>query len=164
MKIHRSSLPATAVVIGLLAFTAVGAQPAWSHDRFGFRVGTTMDPDDTFVGAEALLSMGSGGLYFNPNVEYVFRDGVTDLSLNADFHLDFSESSRVFFWVGAGLAGIYTNPDGPAAGHTDPGLNLFTGLGFRAGRVIPYFQPKLVIVDEGGRNRNHGVLTFGIRF
>jgi hypothetical protein len=160
MRTLRRRFQTGIVALGLLALAhAAEARYSGDGEMFGFRVGSTTDPDDMFIGAEALVHVGSA-LYFNPNVEYIFREGSTDLVLNGDFHIDFLTSGRTFFWVGAGIAGLYTNPDGPAEGGLDAGLNLFTGLGIRAGRAIPYLQPKLVIQD----GKNHGMLAFGVRF
>jgi hypothetical protein len=147
--------------IGLLAFSllALASTTYADNGMFGLRVGSTTDPDDVFVGAEALLHV-DGNLYFNPNVEYVFRDGSTDLSLNGDFHLDFGTSSRAFFWLGAGIAGLYTNPDGPVDEDIDPGLNLIAGLGFRAGSAIPYIQPKFVVTQGD----DYAMVAVGVRF
>jgi hypothetical protein len=163
-RLHR--FLAGGLVLGLGLFLTLTTAQAYhegyydqTSTRFGIRGGTYTDPDDAFLGAEALVSMGSS-FYFNPNVEYVFMRGNTFLTMNADFHVDVARSDRVFFWLGAGLAGLYNNPDGPIGGDLKAGANLFFGLGFRAGNVIPYIQPKLIL-SSGDRQ---GVLAFGVRF
>ncbi|HUG52750.1 MAG TPA: hypothetical protein VMR21_04090, partial [Vicinamibacteria bacterium] len=53
---------------------------------------------------------------------------------------------------------VNVNPEGPADGDTDFGLNLLAGLGARRGRVIPYAQAKVILKDS-----SEFVIAVGIR-
>ena len=136
-------------------FSLVSAAPARAAN-VGVRVGLYTDPTDPFVGGELLFRL-SHQVYLNPNVEYVFRDEETFVTFNGDFHYDF-HTHGPYVWIGAGLAVIYQNPEGPAEGSTDVGANIFMGVGAR-GRVIPYVQAKLLIKDH-----TQFVIAAGIRF
>ena len=144
------STTALAVLVSLLS-----AAPARAAN-VGVRAGLYTDPTDPFVGAELLLGL-SHRVYLNPNVEYIFRDNQTYMTFNGDFHYDF-ETHGPYVWVGAGLAVIYHNPDGPVGANTDVGANILLGVGAK-GDVIPYVQAKLIIKDN-----TQFVIAAGIRF
>jgi hypothetical protein len=94
----------------------VAAQPVTAFAdgvRFGVRGGYYTKVDEPFVGAE-LLARVAPRLYFNPNVEYVFVDNGTYMTFNGDFHYDFPTHSRTYTWLGAGLALVRVDPEGPA--------------------------------------------------
>ena len=131
---------ALAVLVGL-----VSAAPASADTRFGIRGGIYTDPTDAFAGVELLVPI-SSQIYVNPNVEYIFRDNATYMTFNGDFHYDF-HTHGPYVWIGAGLAVIYRNPDGPVDSNTDVGANFLFGIGAK-GRVIPYVQAKLIVKDN----------------
>jgi hypothetical protein len=142
---------ALAVLVGL-----VSAVPASAGTRFGIRGGIYTDPTDAFAGVEVLVPI-THKVYVNPNFEYVFRDNATFWTLNGDFHYDF-DTHGPYLWVGAGLAIVYRNPDGPVDSHTDVGANFLAGIGAR-GRVIPYIQAKVIVKDN-----TQFSLAAGLRF
>lgn len=149
----RFSLVLSLGVLGLLAEAA----PSAGAD-LGLRGGYYFDVDKPFAGVE-LITPVARRIYFNPNLEYVFTEGIDYLTLNGDFHYDFHTRGSQFVWAGAGLGLVRIDPDGPAGSSTDAALNLLAGLGFRTGGLIPYFQAK-VIVNDGSTF----VFAFGLRF
>jgi len=145
-----------AFIATLLAGTASAARA--DDAMFGVRFGYYTDAESAFVGAEGLFRV-APRLYFNPNIEYVFVDDRNYMTFNADFHYDFHTHRPAFFWLGAGLAVIYVNPDGSTPSDTDVGANFLAGVGWRAGSVIPYFQLKVIAKSD-----TEVVLGFGLRF
>lgn len=143
------------ISLGVLT-TFLLATPARAAN-FGFRTGLYADPTDAFVGVEGLFRV-SHQIYLNPNIEYVFADNQTYMTLNADFHYDFHTHGSAYVWAGGGLGLIYHNPDGPADSNTDVGANLLAGVGLK-GRVIPYLQAKVIIKDN-----TQFVMAVGVRF
>ena len=147
-------------VAGLIALSALAlgaATPAAAAD-FGVRGGYYFDASEPFLGVE-LITPVARRIYFNPNLEWVFVEDSTYLTLNADFHYDFPTRGSTFVWAGAGLGLLRSDPEGPDNSDTDPALNLLAGVGFRTGGVIPYFQAKLIVDGE-----SEFALAFGIRF
>ena len=145
-------------VLGLAAaLTAPGVAHA-DEPFFGVRFGYYADSEKPFAGAELLVPV-SHSIYFNPNAEYVFADGLTYVTFNADFHYDFPSRRRAFLWLGAGLGVAYVNPDGPAPSDTDVAANFLAGVGLSRGPIIPYFQFKLIAKDN-----TEAVIAFGLRF
>lgn len=126
---------------------------------FGVRGGAYFDVDEPFVGVELLFPLTSD-IWFNPNVEWVFIDRADLASVNADIHFDLPAGASYSFWIGGGLGMRYFDPDGPADGDWDAGLNVLSGLGFGHGRVIPYVQGKLFINDDN----TEFILAGGFRF
>jgi hypothetical protein len=153
-KIQWLFLIAITVAALLGSFSSAEAQ----ETVVGIRAGYYTDVSDAFVGGELLTSI-SNHTYFNPNVEYVFTDGFTFLTFNGDFHHDFPSRSSTFYWLGAGLAALYTNPEGEGDNQTDLGVNLLGGIGFSRGSTIPYVQGKFVLSDN-----SEFVVGFGLRF
>jgi hypothetical protein len=151
----RRSLPPV-LLLGALAL-AGGAAPAGAAD-VGVRGGYYFDAGEPFLGAE-LITPVARRIYFNPNLEWVFVENLSYLTVNADFHYDFPTRGSNFVWAGAGLGLLRVDPEGPDNSDTDPALNLLAGIGFRTGGVIPYFQAKLIV--NGG---SEFVLAFGVRF
>jgi hypothetical protein len=148
----QSLLRAVVVPCLLLALA-----PAASAAQLGVRAGLYTEIDEPFVGVELLSHVG-GALYFNPNVEYVFTDGSTYGTGNFDAHIDLPTGGTPYVWVGAGLALVYDNPDGPAEANVDAHANLLAGIGFRTGGAVPYIQLKWITgADEF-------VAAAGIRF
>jgi hypothetical protein len=141
----------------LVAVLAAVAAPASSAD-LGIRGGLYTEIDEPFVGIELLSHVG-GALYFNPNVEYVFVDGATYGTGNFDAHIDLPTGGTPYVWVGAGLALVYANPDGPAKSDVDAHANLLAGIGFRTGGAVPYIQVKYITGDP-----HELVVAAGIRF
>ena len=137
-----SSRFALAAAILLAAPAAAQADP-----RFGVRFGYYTEAEAPFLGAEMLFRV-VPDIYFNPNVEAVFVDDGHYFTINGDFHYDFRTGRRTFVWLGAGLAVLNTDPEGPAEGDTDVGFNLLAGVGTRRGRVIPYAQAKVILKSE----------------
>ena len=63
------------------------------------------------VGGELLFKI-APSVYFNPNVEVVFKSD-SYLTFNLDFHYDFPTHGDTLLWAGAGLAFVSINPPGP---------------------------------------------------
>jgi hypothetical protein len=150
---RRAALPALVLaVVGLLPSAAA------ADDMFGLRVGYYTDAEAACVGGEALFKL-APKVYLNPNIEWVFVDHARYVTLNADVHYDFWSRRRNTAWIGAGLALVSIDPEGPADGDTDPALNVFAGFGARRGSVLPYVQAKVIARDD-----TELVLAFGLRF
>lgn len=156
-----ATLPAAAflTLLGLLAPTGnAGAAPADDEIDFGLRAGIYADASDAFLGAEILGRMGDKGWFYNPNLEWVPRDGGDLITLNADFHYDFKVDEPVYVWAGGGPALVFKN--NRRNDDTDLGLNLLAGIGFKTeGPLRPYVQAKILLADD-----TEAVLAFGIRF
>jgi hypothetical protein len=150
------NIPSRLALAAVILFAVAPA--AQADPRFGVRLGYYTKVKDPFIGAEMLFRI-VPDIYFNPNVEAVLVDNGRYLTLNGDFHYDFHSARRAFLWVGAGLAAINTNPEGPAEGNTDLGLNLLGGIGARRGRVIPYAQAKVILKSD-----SEFVIGVGLRF
>jgi hypothetical protein len=142
---------ATAMLLAVPAATQ--ADP-----KFGVRLGYYTKLEDPFIGAELLFRI-VPDLYFNPNVEAVLVDNGRYLTFNGDVHYDLPAGGRTFLWIGGGLAAVNRDPEGPAEGDTDFGINLLAGLGARRGRVIPYAQAKVILKDD-----SEFVIAVGVRF
>lgn len=149
----------TARVFWMMAALGMAA-PAQALDLgWGLRLGYYTDVGEPLVAVEAVAPL-RGRLSFNPNVEYVFVDGVRYLTLNADVLHEFRAQGPQSVWAGAGLGVVSVDPDGAPKGATDLAINLIAGTGFRtSGRLVPYFQGKIVWKDD-----TELALSFGIRF
>ncbi len=147
------------VITSLVTFALLGlSRASESQTRLGARTGAFLADGDPFVGGEVLVGV-ADDLFFNPNVEVAFADNVTKGLFNFDIHYDFARVNKAFFWVGAGLAVIYADPEGRDS-ETDAGANVLFGVGFNtSGRWIPYVQAKILASDD-----SDFALAFGIRF
>ncbi|HVR71446.1 MAG TPA: hypothetical protein VMT87_11440 [Vicinamibacteria bacterium] len=150
----------TSRVLRILAALAVSAAPAQALDlEWGLRLGYYTDVGEPLAAAETVVPL-SGRLSFNPNLEYVFVAGVRYLTLNADVLHEFRTQGSQSVWAGGGLGIVSVDPDGVPEGSTDLAVNLLAGVGFRtSGRLVPYFQAKIVWKDD-----TELALSFGIRF
>lgn len=151
MRVARSL---TLVAFGLATLST--STPA-AADMFGLRAGVYTKVEKPFIGAELLVPL-SHSVFLDPNVEYVFTDARTYMTFNADFHYDFPTHGPTYVWAGAGLAVLYSNPDGPVGSSTDVGANFIFGVGHR-GPVVPYIQAKLIAKSD-----TEFVIGVGVRF
>jgi hypothetical protein len=142
--------------LGLL-LCCTGRAAADSGVIGGVRLSYYTDAAAPALGGELLFHV-APSTYFNPNLEFVFKDD-SYFTFNLDFHYDLLKSRDTFVWAGAGLAVLAVNPPGPTEGHTDAGLNLLFGVGLRRRPVIPYFQAKVILKDETELS-----LGVGVRF
>lgn len=142
--------------LGILACCS-GRAAADSGVIGGGRLSYYTDAAAPALGGELLFRV-APAIYFNPNLEFVFKDDGY-VTFNMDFHYDFLARHDTFLWAGAGLAVISVNPPGPAGGHTDAGLDLLFGVGLRRRPVIPYFQAKVIVKDQTELS-----LGLGLRF
>jgi len=142
----------------LFAAALLPAAPAHAGTDFGVRTGYYFDTEEAFLGAELLTRL-APRWYFNPNVEWVFVDEGHLLTFNGDVHYDIAHGRKTDFWLGAGLAIINRDFEGPENGETDAGLNLFGGVGWHTGGIRPYVQAKFILHDD-----SEFVLAFGLRF
>jgi hypothetical protein len=91
-------------------------------------------------------------------VEYVFVDEATFGTGNFDFHIDLPTGHHSpYVWVGAGLALVYSKPEGGSS-DTKPRANILGGIGLRGHGSIPYIQAKYIT------GIGEWVLAAGIRF
>ena len=147
------------LITGVFVVLLMCASGTLISQSVGIRAGRYMDSEEYFLGGE-LLSRVAGNLYFNPNGEYVFVDNLTYITFNLDFHYDFYTTSPLFFWMGAGLGILYSNPEGPPDSDTDLGVNLIFGVAINTiSSLTPYFQGKYILADK-----NEFVLAVGLRF
>jgi hypothetical protein len=144
------------VALALAISTAAVARASVDAD---VHAGIVMDPDAVALGGGLLADVGSpGSWYFNPTVDLALADARDMVSLNGDFHYDFTQSRSTSFWMGAGPALIWTDRVGRDA-DTDVGMNLLAGLGGRSGEVRPFGQLKGTVADNSSI-----MLSGGIRF
>ena len=130
-----------------------------ANAKVGVRVGTYTDAEELFIGGEYLAPI-ANHTYINPNIEYVFLENATYLTLNLDLHYDFVETERIFLWAGGGLGIQYLDFEGDDNSSTEAGLNLLLGLGLLTqGSFIPYIQGKAILGDF-----DDFVLGIGVRF
>ena len=151
-----------AAFVGVLSFWS--AADAEARPMVGVRAGQYANIgdtsiDETFVGVEVIAGI-TNRIYFNPNVEYLLLDEGQAGTGNLDFHGDLPVGDAVHLWLGAGLAVLYTDPEGPPESDTELGVNLLVGVGFRVGPTIPYLQGKLILLDE----EEQLVWAVGLRF
>ena len=147
-----------AVMLGLLATVALTGSPAAAANGdvdVDLRAGVYMDADAPAVGGGILMSVGGGysGWYFNPNIEFAFRDNDTEAALSGDFHYDFPTGNSISPYVGLGPSILFTDND------NDFALNVLGGIAGRRGEVRPFGQLKALI---GGNDEI--ALMGGIRF
>ena len=154
---RKAKTLALAVVVGLAVTVLVPCVASADEPMFGVRFGYYASSEHAFAGAEFLVPV-THSIWFNPNVEYVFVDNDTYMTFNADFHYDFPTHSSTYVWAGAGLAVLYSNPDGPVGSSTDVGANFIFGVGHR-GPVLPYIQAKLIAKSD-----TEFVIGVGLRF
>jgi len=151
----RDKLVRLAVAVAILSSVPAAVQ---ADPRFGVRVGYYTQAEDPFLGAELLFRI-VPEIYFNPNLEVVLVDNGRYLTANGDFHYDFYSRRSTFAWLGAGLAVLNRDPEGPAEGNTDLGLNLLAGIGAHRRGVIPYAQAKVILKSD-----TEFVIGVGLRF
>ena len=153
--LHRSL---SVAVLSVLAISSVAA----AHDAYGTMVGVRggsyRDTNRPFAGLE-LVSYVGNHFFFNPNGEYVFLDNGQKGTLNFDLHVDIPTSSAAYIWVGGGLGLLITDQPGPGGSNTSPRGNILAGVGVDSGRLIPYFQLKLIAGDQ-----KEAVVALGLRF
>lgn len=139
----------------MLLLLATFAVPSGAA-QFGIRGGNYQDTEKPFGGVEMVFPMGA--LDVTPNVEYVFYSGYRLGTANLDLNFRMG-SGRVTGWLGAGAALIYSSGDGLT--DTKGGLNVLGGIGWRAGRTLPYIQVKQIYSADDARELTYGA---GIRF
>jgi hypothetical protein len=154
----HSSLCLAALAVVAPAFAVPAHAHSYSGTMAGVRAGSYRDTDRPFAGVE-LLSYVGNHFYFNPNGEYVFLDRGQKGTVNFDLHVDIPTSSPVYVWVGGGLGLLYTDTPGAGGSDVAPKGNLLAGVGLSSGRLIPYFQVKLIAGDQ-----KEAVVALGLRF
>jgi len=143
-------------LMGVLLCCAQGVR-ADSSVMGGARLSYYTDAAAPALAGELLFKL-APSIYFNPNLEVVFKDD-SYITFNTDFHYDFPAGRGTLLWAGAGLAVVSVNPPGPIGGHTDAGLDLLFGVGLRRRPLIPYFQAKVIVKDQ-----TELALGIGLRF
>ena len=157
---HDARLRAFSGTFLILVLLVGAPRSGESQVLVGGRAGAYTAHGDPFVGGEVLVGV-ERDLFLNPNIEVVFADRASKATFNFDVHYDFARRGRAFFWLGAGLAVIYVDPDGAPDASTDAGANILFGVGFRSlgRRWVPYIQAKILAADD-----SDFALGFGIRF
>jgi hypothetical protein len=123
------------------------------------RGGYYTDAEHGFVGGGFLMSVAERW-DFNPNIEYVFVDGGSLFTVNADIHRDMNSGGGPAIWLGGGPALIVRDSDEPVAeGDSDFGVNLMGGIGASSGSIRPFAQAKYTLSDA-----SEASLAFGLRF
>lgn len=145
------------IFLQLLYLSNLSAQNR-SDNHFGLRMGVYTDGGDLFLGGEYLTPY-NDNVNFNPNIEYIFVDGGNFLTFNFDVVYNFPRRENIFIWAGGGLGLLYADPD-RGDSHTDFGVNLISGVGFKtSGSLLPYLQAKIILSDN-----SNFVIGFGLRF
>ncbi|MBN2000287.1 hypothetical protein JW935_22245 [candidate division KSB1 bacterium] len=131
----------------LLFFTVALLSPAATAAPLaGIRAGLYTDVDEFFIGGDLVFKL-APRLDFNPNLEYVFVEDVSYMTINFDVLYYIYSSRKSYGWVGGGLAMTRLKADGADKGDSDTGLNLLFGIGFKNRGSIPYLQAKLIMGD-----------------
>lgn len=141
------------IVLVIALFSMPAAADDWI---WGARTGIYIDQGDPFLGIEGLTPI-TGQFVFNPNIEWVFSSGGDLATINADVVYELGNDDEMFWWAGAGLAGVYENFDGS---EFDIGANLLGGVAWRFGSWEPYAQVKVLFSDA----TDDVVAGVGIRF
>ena len=122
----------------------------------GVRGGIYTDSDDFFLGADVKFSVLM--LNANPSVEYVFIDGGTLMTFNADALVSVLSLPAVSGWIGGGVGLMSFKPD-EGDSSSDPLFNVIAGVGFGV-LFNPYVTAKWIFADK-----NDGfVVAVGVRF
>ena len=151
----------TGLFVLMMLLILFSASTARADVHPGIRGGAYIEASGAFLGGELLMDIGPRNWFFNPNFEYCWGDKRNVASFNFDFHYDVPTTSSFYLWIGGGPAVVIFDPKNQfVKTDTDPGLNLFMGIGFnKGGHITPYIQPKVLISDH-----SDFVLTFGVRF
>lgn len=143
-------------ITGIFFYNNVYAQ---NRVRGGIRTGIYSNSNSIFLGGEIIAPIGNRW-DINPNIEYVFEPHSTYVAFNADFaYFAPVDVRNIYIWGGGGLGLLYEKPVDSNNGATNLGVNLLGGIGFQAGSVMPYIQPKIIL-----KNNSEFVLEFGLRF
>jgi hypothetical protein len=149
----------TTILAATLAAMTMITEPTRASVDGEARGGYYIDAEQSFLGGGILTNV-TDRWDFNPNLEWVFLDGGTLMTLNADFHRDMTSGSGPALWLGGGPALIFSDPDVPNAdSDTDFGVNLIGGIGARYGSIRPFGQFKYLVSDD-----NEASVAFGLRF
>ncbi len=109
----------------------------------GIRAGYYDDTEDFFVGADAKFSVLM--LSADPSVEYVFVDGGTLMTFNADAYFTLLRLPAIAGWVGGGVGLMYASPD-EGDSTTDGLVNVIAGVELTV-PLNPYLMVKWVFAD-----------------
>jgi hypothetical protein len=112
----------------------VAAAPAHAQGGFGVRTGVSVDPDQFYVGGHVDVGPLVKHLWFRPNLEIGFGDGVTLFALNAELAYWFPSKSSWRLYLGGGPAlNVYDRDSGS---ETKAGLNFMVGVAHRGGFFV----------------------------
>lgn len=113
--------------------------------------------DEPFLGAG--LRVGLGGLSVTPYGEYIFVDGGSYYTVNADATFPIVPLGVASLYGGGGAGLHIVDPDGGES-DTETGVNLLLGAGFNAAPMKPYGQVKYTFLEGD----DPIVFTAGVRF
>ena len=146
----------TAIMVSVVTLL-VTPRLSYSGTDADIRAGVYTDMSAVSLGAGLLAGMGSGW-FFNPNLEAALDERRNVVTVNADFHYDFSSAGAASIYVGAGPGLLINSPDGGDTS-TDLALNVLGGVAAARGGVRPFGQIKGIIAGD-----TEVALMGGIRF
>jgi hypothetical protein len=148
-------LTVTALALSAIPSTAHAVSGPIGYTLYG---GLYSGPfDDPFVGAG--IRVGLGGFAVTPNAEYVFHDGITVYSFNADGTIPIIPLGVASIYGGGGIGWLHTDPD-VGESNTETVINVLAGANLSALPMKPYGQIKHVFTDGD----DPWVFAVGIRF
>lgn len=133
------------LTLALAASSALllAAAPVRAQDGFGVRTGVSVDPDQFYIGAHVGVGPLVRHLWFRPNLELGFGDGVTLVAINAELAYFFPSSKPWQLYLGGGPAlNIYDHDNGS---DTQAGLNFMLGVAHRGGFFV---EAKVGVFDS----------------
>jgi len=160
MRQHRFQKSITAgkrlgVAALVVAAVVLTATPSQAQIRPDARIGFFTNGSNLTLGGGFQMKF-DRPFAFEPTAEFIFANNETRLFFSGDLQYYFW-LREVNLYAGAGLGVLSTSYNGYT--NTTVGLNLLTGIDFRATGFIPYVQAKIFIA-----NGTSAQLAFGIRF
>ena len=142
-----------AVLVFLLVSTAAAAQVKSQGDRplLGPQAGIATNDYDVFIGAQLAVPV-ANRFDIYPSLDVYFPgNNVTAWALNADVrYWPKLNMPNPGLYVGGGLSYTHVSVDIPGVGTasgSDTGLGLLGGWDFRAAKVRPFVQMRIVVGD-----------------
>ncbi len=130
----------------LFCAVALVASASRAAPMAGVRAGLYTEADEFFLGGDLSFRL-APRLALNPNLEYVFVENVSYMTINIDALYYIFNSRKSFGWIGGGLAMTRLKAEGASEGQSDTGVNLLFGIGFKSRGAVPYLQGKIITGD-----------------
>jgi hypothetical protein len=141
----------TTLMVGLgaaaLALVAVPSPSAAQAERahLGLRAGYNFELEEPAVGGHFAVPI-VRQLDFYPSLDVFLPETGTRMLFNGDLKYRFATASAWGPYMGGGLNMRYRRVAG--SGNSDLGGNLLAGIETRAGNVHPFFEGRLVMMDD----------------